>query len=190
MGHNDHHIAHAVVDLYKEVDLFGDGEKARELSAVVKQHALAGLGIALIPMGGADLLALAANTWTMYVRINKVLGISFGDNAMKAIASGVIANIASTLPAVALGLAAEGILKWIPGFGTIGGMAIGAAVNVGVMYAAGKVYIKALEKLLNNGQPLTEDNIAATAKDTAKEKGFVSQVYQEGKEHGKANAKK
>ncbi|RKR85768.1 uncharacterized protein (DUF697 family) [Mucilaginibacter gracilis] len=189
MGHHDKHIAHTVVDLYKEVDLFGSSAKARELSDVVKQHALAGLAIAMIPIPGADLAGLAVNTWTMYVRINKVLGISFAENALKSIASGVIGNIVSTLPALALGLAAEGLFKFIPGIGTIGGMAIGAAVNVGVMYAAGKVYIKSLEKLLNNGQPLTEDNIATAAKDTAKEKGFVSEVYKEGKAFGKANAK-
>jgi len=190
MGHHDGELVKKTVELYKEIDLFGDGEKAHELSAIVKQHALTGLAIALIPLGGADLIALGANTWTMYVRINKVLGISFGENAMRAIASGVIANIASTLPAVALGLAAEGFLKWIPGIGTVGGIAIGAAVNVGVMYAAGKVYIKALEKLLNDGHSLTEDNISAAAKATAKEKSFVSGVYDEGKAYAKEEAKK
>jgi uncharacterized protein (DUF697 family) len=189
MSH-DKHIAHTVVELYKEVDLFGEGEKARELSSVVKQHALAGVGIAMIPVPGADLAALAVNTWTMYVRINKVLGISFADNALKSIASGVVGNIVSTLPALALGLAAEGIFKFIPGIGTIGGMAIGAAINVGVMYAAGKVYIKTLEKLLNSGRPLTEDNVTAEAKNTARDKDFVNEVYKEGKEFGKANAKK
>lgn len=186
----DKHIVHGVVELYKETKLFGDGEKARELSDIVKQHALAGIGISLIPVPGADLAALAVNTWTMYVRINKVIGISFSDNALRSIASGVIANIVSTLPALALGLAAEGLLKFIPGIGTIGGMAVGAAVNVGVMYAAGKVYIQALEKLINSNKSLTEDGVAETAKTIAKEKSFVEGAYKEGKEYGKANQKK
>jgi uncharacterized protein (DUF697 family) len=185
----DKHAAEGAVKFYKEVELFGDGPKAKELSDVVKQHALLGLGAALIPIPGADLAALAVNTWTMYVRINKVLGVSFGDNVLKSIASGVIANIATLLPGLGLGLLAEGVAKFIPGFGTIAGMAVGAVVNVGVMYAAGKVYIKALEKLINNGSSLTEENIAQAAKETAKEKAFVSEAYKEGKEFGKANKK-
>src|SRR5215210_7271289 len=100
----------------------------------------------------------------MYVRINKAVGVSFTENTLKSIASGVITNIVIALPAAALGLAAESILKYFPGLGTIGGIAVGAAVNVGVMYAAGKVYIKALEKLLKSGKPLTEEAIAEEAK--------------------------
>ena len=190
MGHHDTHIAKEVTHLYKDLELFGSGEKARELSDVVKQHALLGIAAAMIPIGGLDYAALAANTWAMYARINKVVGVDFGENAMKSIASGVIANIVSLLPAAALGLAAEGILKYIPGIGTIGGIAIGAVVNVGVMYAAGKVYLKALEKLLNSGAPLTEDNISEAAKNAAKEKSFVSDSYKEGKEIGKQHQKK
>ncbi len=189
MGHHDAHIVKEVAHLYKGLQLFGAGEKAKELSDVVKQHALLGIAAAMIPIGGLDMVALAANTWTMYARINKTVGVDFGENAMKSIASGVIANIVTLLPAAALGLAAEGILKYLPGIGTAGGIAIGAIVNVGIMYAAGKVYLKALQKLINNGEALTEDNISEAARKMAKEKSFVKDAYKEGKEIGKQHQK-
>ena len=185
----DEHMIEAAKALYEKLELFGDGSRAHELSVVVKQHALLGVGIAAIPVPGLDIAALAANTWAMYARISEIVGISFGENKLRSIASGVIANIASAVPGLVLGLAAEGLLKAIPGLGTLGGMAVGAVVNVGIMYAAGKVYIKALEKLVNKGQPLTEENIAKEAQNASKEKSFVAQAYKEGKAMAK-NEKK
>jgi uncharacterized protein (DUF697 family) len=186
MGHETNHIVHQVAHIYQHVELFGKGEKAKELSDIIKQHALAATGIAFIPVPGADLAAMVANTWTMYVRINNAVGVSFGENALKSIASGIAGNLAAAMPAIALGLAAESVLKFIPGLGTIGGIAIGAATNVAVMYVAGKVYLKALEVLLDNGRPLTEENLKMAARDVTQDKAFVKEAYAE----GKATAKK
>ncbi|HLZ89317.1 MAG TPA: hypothetical protein VKQ52_18810 [Puia sp.] len=177
----DEHMIEGAKALYEKLELFGNGSRAHELSAVVKQHALLGVGVAAIPVPGLDIVALGVNTWTMYVRISEIVGVSFGEHALKAIASGVIANLASVIPGLALGLGAEGLLKMIPGVGTLGGMAVGAVVNVGIMYASGKVYVKALEKLVNKGLPLTEENIAKEAHDASKEKSFVTEAYKEGK---------
>jgi uncharacterized protein (DUF697 family) len=178
----EHQMTRAVTHLYKEVELFGDGPKARELSNIIKQHALAATGIALIPIPGADIAALLANTWTMYVRINSAVGVSFGENALKSIASGVLANLASAIPGLAVGALAGSVLKFLPGVGTIGGFAVGAAANVAVLYVAGKVYLKALEALLRSGRSLTEENIRQAARDVAADKAFVRAAYAEGRD--------
>lgn len=178
----DHMVVHGAKEVYERLELFGDGPKARELSNVIKQHALLGTAAGLIPVPGADLVALIANTWTMYVRINKVVGVSFGDNALKSIASGVIANLASLLPGIALAMGAGVLLKFVPGLGTAGGMALGAATNVAVMYVAGKVYLKSLEMLIHSGRPLDEENIKMAAGQASRDRAFVRTAYAEGKE--------
>jgi hypothetical protein len=38
--HNEHHVVHAVTHMYKHTELFGDGPKAKELTDIIKQHAL------------------------------------------------------------------------------------------------------------------------------------------------------
>lgn len=169
-----------IVATIAEVDFF-EGPMAHELSNVIKQHALAGTAIGFIPVPGADLAAMVANTWTMYVRINKIVGISFGDNALKSIASGIIANLASVIPGVIVAIAAGSLLKFFPGIGTAGGIAVAAVANVAVMYVAGKVYLKSLEVLIRSKKPLTEENIKQAAVQTSKDKAFVKSAYAEGK---------
>ena len=181
----EHNIVHGVIHAYKEIELFGDGPKAQELTGIVKQHALAATGAAFIPVPGLDLAALVINTWTMYMRINSAVGISFGENALKSIAGGVIANVATAIPAVVIGSLAGSALKFLPGLGTAGGIAVGAAANIAMLYVAGKVYLKSLEVLLHSGKPLTEENIKNAAKDVAKDRAFVKGAYAEGKDAAK-----
>jgi uncharacterized protein (DUF697 family) len=183
----DHQLAHVAKEAYEKLELFGDGAKAHELSDVIKQHALLGTAAGLIPIPGADVAALLANTWAMYVRINNVVGVSFGDHILKSIASGIIANVTSAIPTAAIAVGAGSLLKLVPGIGTVGGMLVGAAANVAVMYVAGRVYLKSLEKLIHSGRPLTEENVKATAQEIAKDKAFVKAAYAEGRQAAQAH---
>lgn len=176
----DHTIVHAVRHLY-DVELFGNGAKAKELTEIIKQHALAATGIAFIPVPGLDIAAVVANIWTMYARINAAVGVSFRENALKSIASGICANLVSAVPAAVLGALAGSVLKFIPGIGTIGGIAVEAAANIAMLYVAGKVYLKSLQVLLRRNQPLTEENMKEAAREVTKDKAFVKAVYAEGK---------
>jgi uncharacterized protein (DUF697 family) len=117
----------------------------------------------------------------MYVRINKAVGLSFGDNVLKSIASGVLANLASVIPGLAMAAAAETVLKFVPGFGTAAGIAMGAVTNVAILYVAGRVYLKSLEVLINNNKSLTAENIEAATKEAASNKDFVKAAYAKGK---------
>lgn len=181
MSQAEGQIVHAVQQGWEHLEFFGKGTRAHELTEVVKQHALLGVAAGMIPIPGADLAALAANTWTMYVRINNVVGISFSENALRSVASGVIANLATAIPGVLIAEAAGSFLKLIPGIGTLGGIAVQAAANVAVLYVAGTVYIKALEKLVVGGHLLTEENVKRAAAETARDTDFVKEAYSEGK---------
>src|ERR1700682_1279323 len=163
MGHESDHLVHSAAHVYKHVELFGHGPKATELSDIIKQHALAATGAAFIPLPVLDLAVMAANTWTMYVRINNAVGISFGDNALKSIASGIFGNLATIIPGVILARVGGSLLKLIPGAGTVGGIAVAAVTNVAILYVAGRVYLKSLEVLLHSGKPLTEENLKQAA---------------------------
>jgi uncharacterized protein (DUF697 family) len=185
MGSEDNHVIHAVGHIYKDVELFGHGPKAKELSDIIKQHALAATGIAFIPVPVLDVAAVVANIWTMYARLNSAIGVSFSENVVKSIASGVAANLVSAIPAAVLGIVAESVLKFIPGLGTMGGIAVGAAANVAMLYVAGKVYLKSLEILVHSHQPLTEENIKKAAADVTRDKAFIKSAYAEGKDTAK-----
>ena len=67
------------------------------LASIVKQHAVAGVGAAWIPIPGASIAAGAAAVWGMYFRINSELNLSLSENVVKSIASGVATNLAAYL---------------------------------------------------------------------------------------------
>ena len=84
---------------------------------IVKRHqkvvGTAGLATA-IPAGATVATgAIVASTWKMYVDINKELGLSFSENTMKSIATGVVSNLAGNA-AASVGL---NVLSTIPFLG-------------------------------------------------------------------------
>lgn len=179
---NDMRIVETARSAYEKIELFGDGATAHELSDIIKEHALLGTGAAMIPVPVLDVAAIIANIWAMYVRINNVVGISFSENFLKSVASGIVANVAATIPAIGLGALAGSFLKAVPGIGTLGGIALAAGANLVIVFVAGRVYLKTLEVLVNNGKPLDEANIKREAEKIAKDKEFVKTAYAEGKE--------
>lgn len=157
----------------------------RELNDIVTQHALAATGIGLIPVPGADVAALAANTWIMYARMNEVIGISFSNNFLKSVASGVIANVVSFMPGPALAVGAQVVLKLFPGVGTGTGMMIGAMGIIVVMYIASTVYLNVLKRISKTAKEATEENIRAMAEQVPKDRDILDSAYREGKQIAK-----
>jgi len=155
-----------------------DAAVHKKISDIVKLHAKIGVGAAWIPVPGADIAALAANTWTMYVRINKTIGIPFSESYIKSIATGVGVNLLSNLPVLAVSSA----LKFIPGVGTLIGGAILSATIYGVTIACGVVYMKALATLLSQNTELTEVNLKAAVDAALKNKETIKQAYKEAKD--------
>ena len=183
------HLTHlAAIEAGKYIEgkqymhFFGDGEKAKELEHIVIQHALLGTAAAIIPVPGADVVAMVATIWAMYARINNAVGVKLNEHALRSIASAVVANVLAVLPAAALAVGIETIFKLFPGIGTAGGIATGIVANVALMYVSGMIYLKSLEALVNNGEPLTEENIRKATQEIAKNSTFVKEAYQHGKD--------
>lgn len=132
--------------------------------------------LAFTPVPGLDIALVTADVWTMYVRINKHLGISFSDNLMKSIGSAIAGN----LTANAGQFLVAGALKLIPGIGTAIGGTILAATTFGTTLAAGLVYLKALTRLYSGGHDAGD--LESIVKDVMeKDKDEILKVCKDGK---------
>lgn len=156
-----------------------------KVTTILRTHAIVGAGTGLIPIPGVDIAAMIANTWTMYVRINEVIGISFSENALKSIATGIGTNLITIIPGLAIAKLGGFISKFIPGVGTAVGMAVDASVNYAIVYVMGVVYLKAITAILKNKTPLTEESLHDATKTTLQDKEFVRNVYSTAKEQHK-----
>jgi uncharacterized protein (DUF697 family) len=131
--------------LTEAINRVADEKLPGKLAGIVKLHAGIAVGSAFIPVPGADMAAAAGNIWTMYVRINKELGLPFSENLMKSLAAGVVTNLGA---AAAFSIVGGSVLKFIPGLGSLGGGAIMATTVYAVTIASGVVYMNVVARLL------------------------------------------
>ncbi len=166
-------ITNAAYALVLAADRATDKLLHEEIANIVKLHAKLSIGAAWIPFPGADLAAMATNTWTMYVRINQKLDIPFSENVIKSIASGIGSNVLSNVPAI---LVAEGI-KTIPGFGTITGSAAMSAGLYTATITAGILYMKALAMLLSKQSDLTEVELLEAVNTVTRDPNTIKNIF-------------
>ena len=132
--------------------------------------------LAFTPVPGLDVALVTADVWTMYVKINKHLGISFSDNLMKSIGSAIAGNLTANAGQILV----AGALKLIPGVGTVVGGTILAATTFGTTLAAGLVYLKALTRFYNGGH--NPGDLESIVKDVMEEdKDEILKVCKDGK---------
>ncbi|MEA2561489.1 MAG: hypothetical protein QOH06_2993 [Acidobacteriota bacterium] len=172
------HLLKAATELAKEINKAVDEHLPQKLAGIVKLHAGLAVGTAFIPIPGADIAAAAANTWAMYVRINKELQLPFGENATKSLAAGVMTNIASNAAGFMVVASAA---KFLPVLGTLGGAAVMAATVYGLTIAAGIVYMKAIAKLLRakSAHQVTEADLKDAADEVLKDKAAIRSIVKD-----------
>lgn len=159
------------VDAYKRINTAAEYVLPEDIVKIVKRHAKIAVGTAFIPVGGLDIVAATANIWTMYVSINKKLGIKFSENKMKSIGSAIASNLVQNLgiTAVASGLKYTGV-----------GLVASIAILSGALYAltmtAGWVYLKALTNMA-----LHDDDIENSVKEVLKDKAEIKKIYNDNK---------
>ena len=132
-------IKESAAELLEKLGQSGQ-EKEKEILSVVNKHSLIAAGASWVPIPFVDLALVAGNIWVMYASINKILGISFSDNLLKSIGSGVVANLSSAIISQTL----LSVLKLIPGLGTVSASLILTAGNYATCVAAGYIYLRAL----------------------------------------------
>lgn len=113
-------------------------EKQAKASEVIKNHVGFSLGAALIPMPGADLLAVSAVQLNMLRSLAKIYGVGFMDTLGKNIISAVAGGSAARLGA--------SLVKAIPGVGTIVGELSMPVLSGASTYALGRVVASHFQK--------------------------------------------
>lgn len=144
---------------------------ANDVWDCVKHHALLAVGAAWVPLPGADLALMAGNVWTMYLRINKKFHISFSDNMLKSIGSGVVSNLASNI----LSLSVGSLVKFIPGASIFTGVFLSALVYATTLTAAW-VYLRALARFYAQGGG-SETRLYMIVDDILRDKDAVEQIF-------------
>lgn len=126
-------------------DSIADKVLPLEIAEIVKNHAKVGAGAGLasgwVPgAGAAALIAVAVGSiWSMYLRINNKIGLSFSENILKTLASGIATNLAGYFATI---IAINAVTSFIP----FAGSAVAAILAAGVVYAmtlvSGVIYLK------------------------------------------------
>lgn len=186
----------AAIDPVKVMDAAVDDNLPNEIADVVKFHsksaAVAALGSAWIPgIGGAAAYTIAVGfVWSMYLRINDKLGLSFTENLIKTVASGIATNLAA---AAIASLAITTALSFLPGLGSMGASAIMCGTCYALTLASGFVYLKLLTTVFKAGKDptsMTAENLKAVAKEVVQNEDIkavmkeANQAYKAAKARG------
>lgn len=192
-----HLLTHALRELEKatsdymrqeHIEKAGDTIMACSIAA-----AIAGVGSGWLPGAGALIATTAwvASIWTMYVRVNIVLGIKIKDNILKSLASAFLTNIIASAGTLILYFIAGFALAFIPGLGSLGAVAIDGFIGFVTVYASGLLYIRLLTKVMKGKgeMDLSDVDIDKIVKETTEESN-VKDVIKEGKKMFKEAKKK
>jgi uncharacterized protein (DUF697 family) len=106
-------------------------EKQAKANEIIRNHVGFALGAALIPMPGADLLAVSAVQLNMLRQLAKLYNVGFMDTLGKNLISAVVGTSAARIGA--------SLVKAIPGVGTVIGEISMPALSGASTYALGKV---------------------------------------------------
>lgn len=178
----DEKLLKAAIKLVKLLDLAADDLLPEKIVKIVKLHSKLAVGSSFIPIPGVDLAAGATSIWSMYVRINRAIGLPFGENVMKSIGSGVATNLAGY--AVVSGVASG--LKFIPVVGSLTGGIILAASSYAVTLTSGYIYLKALSALAGKHDGISADEIESSVHDFLQNnKEEINSFIKEAKENYK-----
>ena len=151
-----------------------------EVSQMIIEHSCIAGAISLLPIPGVVECGCFANQITMYVRINKMAGVSFSKNVLKCIGKFLVSQLAGLGVGLAGAVVATSALRFIPGVGVIAGFVQAPLVGV-VNYTCGMVYYKMLGKFLEagGGDGLSDDEIIKRMKDCSLSNAEVLSVKED-----------
>jgi uncharacterized protein (DUF697 family) len=171
----DEHLLREAKHLVEAMDNEVDDVLPHEIAEIVKFHskgaAAAALASAWIPgAGGTVAVTISAGfIWSMYGRIGEKIGLPFGSNVLKSLASGVATNLASAIVGT---IVLSTALSLIPGLGSIGASVIGGATCYALTLASGYIYLKIMTKIFQgrvNLSTVSEEDLKEMAASAAKE---------------------
>lgn len=129
------------------------GEKRDEIIEVIQEFAVFSAAAALagnvVPEFGGLLTAVAQTglVWTLYVKINNVIGLEMSKSTAKFIGSAILTNISLNAGTLLLAYAGAIVAGLIPIFGQITAAAIEASLGYILIYLAAVLYLIFLTKV-------------------------------------------
>jgi uncharacterized protein (DUF697 family) len=142
-------------------------EKQTKSSEIIRNHVGFSLGAALIPLPGADLLAVSGVQLNMLRQMAKLYNVSFFDHLGKTIVSAIVGGSAARLGA--------SLIKAIPGVGTIIGELSMPILSGASTWALGRTVAKHLQ----NGGTLEDLDLTKARKTYETEIDEGKKVVQE-----------
>lgn len=121
------------------------GHKVDRARLVVAASAASAGGVGAIPIPFSDAIGIIPIQITMLASIASIFGIDVSTNFLSTLVSGTFTSLAGSMGGRAL---VGGLLKLIPGAGSLIGGAISAGVAIALTTAFGEAYITVLKRLV------------------------------------------
>lgn len=153
MGQSNSKLYTVVYTLCDEAFKHLSGEKRDEIIEVIKEFAVFSAASAivgnLVPEAGGIITVFAqtALVWTLYVKINKIIGLEMSDNTAKFIGSAILTNLSLNAGSLLLGYAGAVAVSFIPIFGQFTSAAIEATLGYTLIYVSAVLYLIFLTKV-------------------------------------------
>ena len=137
--------------------------KKTQSHAIIAGAATSAAGIAAVPIPFSDAVGIVPIQIGMLAGISATFGLSIDKSFLSTTVGSIIAGASGTLAGRSI---VSGLLKMIPGAGSVAGGTIAAATAAGITTAFGEAYIAALDMLFvqNNGEPPTSEEVAEAFK--------------------------
>lgn len=145
-----------------------NGTKLHEIQDTINRFAISSAvaccfsGVVPGAAGIVAMLAQAGFVWATYLSINKILGLSFSENVIKTVASGILTNLVMNAGTLLLTNAATSVLSLIPAFGTAVAAAINCALGYIVIYVAAILYLNLITKMAQDDGSIVLDESTST----------------------------
>jgi uncharacterized protein (DUF697 family)/GTPase SAR1 family protein len=133
--------------------------KKTQSHAIVVSAAATAAGIAAAPIPFSDAIAIVPIQVAMLARISATFGLSIDQSFITTILGSIVTGSGGTLAGRAI---VSGLIKFIPGIGSVVGGILAATTAAAITTAFGETYIAALEMLFigNSGEPPTSEEVA------------------------------
>lgn len=166
-------LPEALQDTLQNVQRVSLVEKKKRAQAVVAANAAAAFGEGFVPIPFSDAALLIPTQWEMISVITAIFGL---DVSQGIITSFISSAVGSTVATLAGKTVASGLLKLVPGVGTILGGAISGSVAATLTTVLGEAYIAFLVALAKG--EITEKELAS-ADGQQKVKDIITQAKKE-----------
>lgn len=135
------------------------GLKKRQSRAIVATAAASALGIGAAPIPFSDAFLIVPIQVGMLAGISATFGLSIDESFLTTVVGSILTGSGATLAGRAI---VSGLLKFIPGVGSITGGALAGTTAAALTTAFGEAYIAALEMLFTDGEgePPTSEEVA------------------------------